>query len=206
VAFARVKAWRLIRLWCLGLRLEEARPATLLPLDTTILLAAVSATAALAGTWLGSSLSARNEDRRWLRQERLNAYTALLAAADDWRDSASELRITVIGSAERRDKTTEFYKRLAALDLAADRAKIIASDATGLVVDAMMAHFVGQIMTLAVQEPMAAQAKWDPAQDGYIDQILSFRQAARADVTANPAPQFTRLHEVAGEVWRYLSR
>jgi hypothetical protein len=174
-------------------------------LDVAIVLAAVSAAAALAGTWLGSSLSARNDDRRWLRQERLNVYTTLLAAADDWRKSAIGVWSTDIGSPERVDETTKFFKRLAALDLAADRAKIIASDATGLVVDAMMAYFVNQILTIVVQEPKSGQANWDPVGDKYIDHILSFRQAARADITASSPSLFRRVHEVGSKIWRYLS-
>src|SRR6266849_4878823 len=148
---------------------------------------AISAAAALLGTWLGSSLTSRHEDRRWLRQERLNAYTAFMGAADAWRESATAMWVTDVGSPERLARGTDFYAKFAVVDLAADRARLIGSDTIQHVLDVTVAYLVNDIMTLTVQDPKPPQAQWQAAAlTGYVQHIGAFQQAARDDLMTNP--------------------
>jgi hypothetical protein len=51
--------------------------------------------AVIAGLFslLGPSIQSRREHRRWLREARLTAYSAYLAAIDLWMDTATTRRI-----------------------------------------------------------------------------------------------------------------
>jgi hypothetical protein len=145
----------------------------------------ISAAAALAGTWLGSSLTSRHEDRRWERQERLNAYSAFLGAADQWRRAATD----VWAWSDRTLPTylnlvSEFHAKWAVVDLAADRVQLIGSDAIQDVTADLMIYLTNEIMTLTLEEPRVPEAKLAEAvTTGYVTHLRAFRDAARRDLT-----------------------
>lgn len=166
---------------------------------------AISAAAALLGTWLGSSLTSRHEDRRWERQERLNAYSAFMSAADEWHRATTDLWVSDRTLPSYAAVRTLFSEKLGRVDLTADRVKLIGSDAIRTLTNDVMFHFVARIMTLTVQEPRVPDAEWyAAASTGYNTHMRAFLEAARLDLTATRKGFTEKLQAFAVAAWRSL--
>lgn len=153
------------------------------PAVLALLVALIAGGFALGGTWLGSRLSGTSEDRRWLRQHRLDAYDELLAACD----AVAGYAHVVYGETPGTQAVVDAQGRLLELQTAAyrasDRVKLVGSEAIQDPAQALAFYCGSTLGTKAMANPRPSAEEWRAVRvTGLVPLFRAVRDAARADL------------------------
>lgn len=153
------------------------------PAVLALLVALIAGGFALGGTWLGTRLAGTSEDRRWLRQHRLDAYDEVLEACDAVSIQADVVHTTEPGTQAAVDAQQILLDRQALAYRAADRVKLVGSRAIQGPVEALTFYCGNTLATKAMTRPRSSADEWRAARVTDLAPLFrAVRDAARADL------------------------
>jgi hypothetical protein len=161
-------------------------------LTVVLITALVTGVVSVSGIWFGSYLTRGNEDRKWRRDQALEAYSEFIRLVNAITVEAGNVYVIECGTEEFLRHQVVLFENLAELYRTNDRVILLASDELQAPLTALIKHVTGAFVTKSSQCPKApdAEVKADGARLAELNTDFIFK--ARNDLGVLGTPKKPR--------------